>query len=91
MGLVILAVVSGIIIGVDRGEPSPSPRRRWCSARRPVLFGALGLAAPLAAAVRLASRLAARTCSSPCRCHLLRPRVLASASAGAIVGAYAAG
>ncbi len=95
LGLVILAVVSGVIVGVDRGEPLSLGQTGVVVAKAAVfLFGALGLGVVLSPRLfALASRLRGRDvllAVALALCFVLA--YLASAiGLAAIVGAYAAG
>ena len=95
LGLVILAVVSGVIVGVDRGQPLSLGQTGVVVAKAAVfLFGALGLGVVLSPRLfALASRLRGRDvllAVALAVCFVLA--YLASAiGLAAIVGAYAAG
>jgi Kef-type K+ transport system membrane component KefB len=95
LGLVILAVVSGVIVGVDRGQPLSLGETGIVVAKAAVfLFGALGLGVVLSPRLfALASRLRGRDvllAVALAVCFVLA--YLASAiGLAAIVGAYAAG
>lgn len=95
MGLVILAVVSGIIIGVDRGQPLSLAQTGLVLVKATLfLFGALGLGVVLSPRLfALASRLRGQDvllAVALAVCFVLA--YLASAiGLAAIVGAYAAG
>jgi len=95
LGLVILAVVSGVIVGVDRGQPLSLGETGIVVAKAAVfLFGALGLGVVLSPHLfALASRLRGRDvllAVALAVCFVLA--FLASAiGLAAIVGAYAAG
>jgi Kef-type K+ transport system membrane component KefB len=95
LGLVILAVVSGVILGVDRGQPLSLGETGIVVAKAALfLFGALGLGVVLSPRLfALASRLRGRDvllATSLAVCFVLA--YLASAiGLAAIVGAYAAG
>jgi len=95
LGLVILAVVSGVILGVDRGQPLSLGETGVVVAKAALfLFGALGLGVVLSPRLfALASRLRGRDvllATSLAVCFVLA--YLASAiGLAAIVGAYAAG
>ena len=95
LGLVILAVVSGVIVGVDRGQPLSLGQTGVVVAKAALfLFGALGLGVVLSPRLfALASRLRGRDvllAVALAVCFVLA--FLASAiGLAAIVGAYAAG